>query len=164
MSKTPKLFLFLDMDGVLNHTGKDTKLYRFELDGNPYQFQFSRKNIGYFNKLIDEIGEDGIDIVISSSWRIDSSLAEFKGIFKHMKIKGNIIGYTPNLLYDITSKARRGDEIDRYIKDNKVKNFIVLDDDNEMVYRYIKDRWVRSYDDEGFNKESLFVALEKLSK
>lgn len=162
MDKRNKKTIFLDLDGVLNHFGPDTRFYSIE--GITQQLEFSRKNINCFNRLIETAGENAVEIVISSTWRTYFEISIMTSIFRQMKIKGRITGYTPDLFQDISSLARRGDEINRYIKTNNIRNFMVIDDDDEMVHDYIRERFIQTFENEGFNEESLYLALTIFNK
>lgn len=120
-----KITLFLDIDGVFNGT-------KFYLD-----FKGKRKDI-----IDSEICEENIrnlmlcltpnmDIVISSSWRHGRYDELLKRLSK-FNFNGNIVGCTPNIIKNF-KRVERGYEIESYIKEHDIKNYIILDDDCDML-------------------------------
>jgi len=104
--------IFLDFDGVFI-LNDDISLYCV-------------KNI---NKIIRETNSK---IVISSDWRKHHTTIDIEKLFLKWGLKGEIIGITNNhwvlgshLSY--IEKYRR-DEINEYILENKIKNYIIIDD------------------------------------
>jgi hypothetical protein len=156
-------YIFLDIDGVLNHSGEDFKRYKFQVNppyGRYVHVEFSHNNIEAFNKLIDLIGEDKIYIVISSTWRKLFTIAELMFIFKNMGIKGDIIGKTKDL------GIARGYEIQEYIDNHDVSHYVILDDDSDMVFPELIEHFVQTnswYDqiNGGFIDEHIPEVLEK---
>jgi hypothetical protein len=135
-------FLFLDIDGVLV-TGDILKDYL--PDGH---HDFNKESIGCLNKIV---GLTNCDVVISSSWRIGLTLEEFKRLFE---VRGflycdKIIGLTPRLHMsgnERYSSVPRGSEIRQWLMNNFVDNgngykkigvdynYLILDDDDDMLY------------------------------
>lgn len=164
------LTIFLDIDGVLNHAGKAFKTYKFQMSpsyGKWYKVEFSEDNLRNFNSLIDILGKERVDVVISSSWRQIFSLTELKNIFSYMSINCNITGVTKDLLYDCKTKGR-GDEINQYIIDNNLnkENIIILDDNDDMVHDHLFERFVQTefYDEQsgGFQEKHIDQVLNIL--
>ncbi|MGO9482648.1 MAG: HAD domain-containing protein [Candidatus Kryptoniota bacterium] len=136
--------MFLDIDGVLNLTGKELTVFKIQLSppiGRWCQVGFCMDNIESFNRLIDKIGESNTDIVISSTWRKVYSLAELREIFKQVGIKGNIVGVTPDMFVDMRTNVR-ADEIKRFVEKHGISTFVVIDDDEDMADEFIKQRLV----------------------
>ena len=163
-----KPVIFLDIDGVLNLTGKPISVFKLQFSppkGRVCQVAFCEDNIESFNKLIDRIGDSNADIVITSTWRKIYSLSEIREIFKHVEIKGNIIGVTPDLFVDMRTKVR-ADEIRHYVQKHQVSTFVVIDDDGDMTDESIKARLVKTdlvdRVNGGFTDKHIPLVLEKL--
>lgn len=119
--------IFLDIDGVLNVYDLGRDQY-----GNIFHTQFE-------NNLHLIIQETGASIVISSSWRTDG-LKTMQNMWKERGLPGNVIDITPNEydlvkrgLFQFYDNVKRGDEIQLWIDDNDVKNYVIIDDDNDML-------------------------------
>lgn len=65
-------------------------------------------------------------IVISSSWRIGRTVAEFNENLRRFGIIDRVIGMTPNT--DLT----RGREIELWLERNPTQSFVILDDDADI--------------------------------
>ncbi len=81
----------------------------------------------------------GAEIVISSSWRIGTSLPELRGILKSWGVTGKVIGKTPHQSARrgaIFISEDRGSEIRRWIEGytqgGAVEALVILDDDEDM--------------------------------
>lgn len=129
--------MFLDIDGVLNNT-QNIKKYRLFFRGKR-RLLVDVKPVFYFKKLLKEIEKNNMEvkIVISSSWRVGSILADWKKLFKHyFNNEEIVIGRTPYLYKD------RGIEILELLEIAKEKgdiidDYIVLDDDIEDIINHI---------------------------
>lgn len=102
-----KNVVFLDFDGVINVREND---YGAPIANN--------EAIYYLNKLCLETG---FSIVVCSSWRNHINYKDFlynSGLDKRIKILGKTD----------TTKNHRGYEIIKYIEDNDVNKFIIIDD------------------------------------
>jgi hypothetical protein len=111
--------IFLDIDGVLNSS---THGY-----GNHENPDFIEYAIFQLKRIV----KDGnASIIISSSWRVGSSLEEMQCIFNKYQLGDYIIGLTPR----INNYRGRHEEIKSYIKhaDYPISNFVILDDDSDM--------------------------------
>lgn len=112
--------LFLDIDGVLN-------------DHHPMSNNYcsiKRECAENFNKILSHHMD--LKIVISSAWRylIVKGSMTIKGFEQMMLTHGlechnRFIGYTEA---DTEQVQRREDQILNYVKDNNIKNYVVLDD------------------------------------
>lgn len=129
--------MFLDIDGVLNNI-QNIKKYRLFFRGKR-RLLVDVKPVFYFKKLLKEIEKNNMEvkIVISSSWRVGSILADWKKLFKHyFNNEEIVIGRTPYLYKD------RGIEILELLEIAKEKgdiidDYIVLDDDIEDIINHI---------------------------
>lgn len=143
--------IFLDIDGVLNVIRQDRDRF-----GRLYEDAF----IANLRKIIKATGAK---IVLCSSHRSDG-LNHFRKMWKHRKYPGTIIDLTPSIFvkaYYYTKrssfenyKAPRGCEIELWLsetgkfkrtywskeeqiaklKKSKVKNYVILDDDADMLF------------------------------
>lgn len=127
--------IFLDIDGVLNHTSmtKENRIRTVHGD-------LCRNSILLLNKLTDATDAN---IVVSSTWRI---LVEPNTLFSALKnagITGNFIDVTPRGC----SSCLRGNEIARWMNSNAHRftlpitrpihdypYYVILDDDSDMLY------------------------------
>jgi hypothetical protein len=108
--------IFLDIDGVLNVIPQGRDQY-----GSIFHPQFE-DNLQYL------IEQTKANIVISSTWRY-SGLKVMQNMWRDRGLPGNIINITP-----IHFNSRyRGEEIDAWLKENQVDNYVIIDDDNDML-------------------------------
>lgn len=113
------LKIFLDIDGVLNIDWK-RKWKRESVDNlNSIYTFFLDKNIQ-------------IEYILTSTWRISNSLEKMNDIFKEQKVLGTIVGFT-----DLLENEDRGKEITKYISDNNINDYIVIDDVIEPIINYV---------------------------
>jgi hypothetical protein len=137
--------IFLDIDGVLNHQ----RFYkeRFEarkqdkLDGNLVKkSQIDREaeeidpeSVENLNELIENTGAK---VVISSTWRLGTEIETLQAILEKRGFVGEVIGKTPVGC----GCCQRGNEIHKWLGDNRDiideegNNYIILDDDSDMLY------------------------------
>lgn len=119
--------LFLDFDGVIT-----THRTRYKID------------MASVTRVLDIINATGAKIVVTSSWKhghkdvesFKKELSECDSMFIPDELKGNkvwkrfvgsIVGITD------TFGSLRGDEIKKYIDDNDVDEYCILDDDSDML-------------------------------
>lgn len=114
--------IFLDIDGVLNVYCQGTDEY-----GCLFHKHFE-DNLKWI------IEETKAKIVISSSWRL-SGLIAMQETWLHRKLAGEIIDITPNLTYGegLNTSTPRGKEIEMWLKNNAVSNYVIIDDDSDML-------------------------------
>lgn len=107
--------IFLDIDGVLNVycEGRDEFGCTFHK-----HFEDNLKWI---------IEETKAKIVISSTWRM-SGLSVMQEMWKHRGLAGEVIDVTPHI--DI---CKRGEEIQFWLDNNEVSNYVIIDDDTDML-------------------------------
>jgi hypothetical protein len=107
--------LYLDFDGVL-HPGHAHPNERFCLQ----------------QLLVDAISGYELDIVVSSSWRFQYTLATLKSVL-HADIGSRITGITGDPVVGSYSRWR---EIERHAMFNRVRNFRALDDSGYLFPPY----------------------------
>lgn len=136
--------IFLDIDGVLR-THKSDLEWSLQL-GVPiplsvYDRRFDRKIVSYINEVV---GYTRAKIVITSTWRVRHSLEELKQIFRDNGITAEIVGKT-----DIG--LNRGEEIEQYISENEIENYVVIDDQVNDILKHIpKERVIKVDPIKGF--------------
>lgn len=182
--------IFLDIDGVLNseisYRNGECKYVKWtnHLGEEDHHQSFGLHSKDLLNKLIDETGAK---IVISSTWR-HSGLEFMKSVWQHEGMSGEIIGITPSFRSVIDNYTiPRGCEIEyyldevmgfshinwskeaqqKYIDSSGVENYIILDDDGDMLYSQ-RHHFVHVLpsprNKSGFNDYYYEEALGKLSK
>ncbi len=181
--------IFLDIDGVLNCENAYKKgecqyvewiNHRGDKDHHQSFCSWSKE---WLNKLIDETGAK---IVISSTWR-HSGIEYMQSIWKHEKMSGEIIGITPDFRWKAEGYTPpRGCEIDKWLEDNDfshinwdkdyqlkyinksgIENYIIIDDDADMLYSQ-RNHFVHVLpsprNKNGFDEKHYKEALKKLNK
>ncbi len=117
--------IFLDVDGVLNNN-----LYAKEVGWGGHFEEFeetTKERVKWFQKSVDYLKEiveqTGALIVMSSTWRIYFSVKKFKEMFA-------VYGWDDAPIIDRTpgGYANRGLEINRWLVDHQVDNYVILDD------------------------------------
>lgn len=137
--------IFLDIDGVLNSEEYSHRWYEENLGQKGHHIWVDEKVV---DRLIGLVQKTGSYVILSSSWRRYNlrdtilALSEYSGL---EKILPYLIGVTPYLW----QRGCRGDEIKRLIdewsswigldlisekcRDEKIDNYVILDDDNDML-------------------------------
>ena len=147
--------IFLDIDGVLNsqNTFRDNHEYR--------KFFVKYMNDGVNDKIIykmldidldkvfmirDICNLTGAKVVISSTWRRSRYYPLIEERLTSLGIP--IVGVTPFI------SNNRGDEIRKYLEDNKVDNFVILDDDIFRDFNELENYLVKtSFYEDGLTDE-----------
>jgi len=115
--------IFLDIDGVLNVIPKKWDKY-----GGQFHKEFEN-NLKYLIK------KTNAKIVISSSWRIDG-LQVMQNMWIDRKLPGEVIDITPISRFmekDEKDGFNRGYEIKHWLDKNPTKNYVIIDDDIDML-------------------------------
>lgn len=125
--------IFLDIDGVLNVIGQGRDEF-----GQLFHKHFE-DNLKYI------IDSTNAKIVISSSWRC-SGLKVMQDMWKKRNLAGEVIGITPyvnvNNSLAFNERTERGLEIQSHIDDNNIVDYVILDDDSDMLPHQM-NRFVR---------------------
>ena len=82
--------IFLDMDGVVNTAGKDkyslSLILPYDFENNKDFFYFDTRILFNFIKLLEFCKDNEIKIVISSTWRIGTTIDGWnKFIYKYFR-------------------------------------------------------------------------------
>lgn len=135
--------IFLDVDGVLNKRS-DWEVISPEL--GPYRL--NSVLVERVNKIIDDTGAV---IVLSSTWRRQPYSLEF------------ISSELP--IWDITDVGgpTRGHEIQRWIDEHKPTNYVILDDDGDML-EHQRSHFVQTDPEHGLTETLAYRATYKLKK
>lgn len=157
MESTDKLkIIFLDIDGVLNSNDwyvKRAETVPMDSISAQYPFyEFDPTAVKRLNRITDTTGAK---IVVSSTWRHGRTVEQLKTLFQPVGITGEIIDVTPDIrtAKDVSYTIPRGCEIDKWLKDHhfqrinwskerqqeyldksQIENYIILDDDSDMLY------------------------------
>lgn len=147
--------LILDLDGVLI----TTPIWKAdEIDTDGYS-KFNMNCVDNLNKLLEQ---SDFEIWLSSTRRTVKTLTEFNRIFENRNIKKEINGFLP--VYQ-DCKTRK-DEITRFIKEFKVLDFLIIDDDKSLngLKENQKEKLILTELQKGFDKEKLEIAIGKIKK
>jgi hypothetical protein len=184
--------IFLDIDGVLNHEiwyrkrmeikqGTDSKDWS---DQYPF-YEFDPDSVKLLNLIIEKTGAK---VVVSSSWRHGRTVGQLQEILDRVGFVGEVIDTTPSLNARIGKDPAgytvpRGCEIDWWLEKNgdfqrinwskerqqecidksKVKNYVILDDDSDMLYSQ-REHFVQTSFKDGLNEKKAIKAIEILNK
>jgi hypothetical protein len=149
--------IFLDIDGVLNSEKYATEYW--DRTGKPgYGGHFPKsvkptlENVLWDAETVKRLREivDATQskIVISSTWRKGFDVPNFKEMFLLYDWDAPVISITPSL-----ASRNRGEEIKQWIESNDVENYLILDDDSDMLPEQLENFvntsfWVGLTDDD----------------
>lgn len=108
-----KKIIFLDIDGVLNVIPQGRDEY-----GDIYHPEFV-ENLRWI------IEQTGAEIVLSTSGRFDDDMLEKWFVRDY---PGKIVGITPHIAI-----CQRGKEIQKWLDENPVDTYCIIDDDTDML-------------------------------
>lgn len=124
------VYIFLDIDGVLNNVRSFERQYQYSQKGIeiPYIYQDIDYNcVMVLKQLCQEL--PNCHIVLSSSWRNHSkAVKQLEALFQHHDLPP-IESKTPCL-----KNACRGVEIEKYCKEHNISfdDIVILDDEDAM--------------------------------
>ena len=120
---TTNKYIFLDIDGVMNSFDD------YNIDGKEFKenihnltFLLSKRQISLLNNIVEKYHPK---IILSSYWRNRYSLKDIQNKFEKAGFKGKINGITPSFGGE---HEDRWQQIEHYIQDNDVSEYIILDD------------------------------------
>ena len=130
--------LVLDLDGVLNSR---VFMWRNRATWNN-SVPESMLDPAACARLERILVETGAVIVVSSSWRVDTSCEEIETALRARGApSAKVIGATPRSW----SGSKRGDEIQRWLDENgPVETFAIVDDNSDMAHlggRFTQTSW-----------------------
>jgi hypothetical protein len=140
--------VFLDIDGVLN-------LMRPERD--EFGSLFHEVFVENLKLIIDETDAK---IVISSTWKMDG-LQKMQDMWNSRNLPGIVIGITPNGYNIFINDFIRGDEIKAWLDKNPTDNYVIIDDDNDMLEEQMKYFVQTSNNPEHFDSLDIGYGLTK---
>jgi hypothetical protein len=120
--------LFLDIDGVL--VAERTLLGRAG--------RYALGDSGCVSQLNRVTNATGVDLVLSSSWRF-CGLEEMRLILRYWGVAAPLVSMTPDLTKrsgetGLYSGVPRGREIQKWLDENPVAAFAIVDDDADMEH------------------------------
>ncbi len=174
--------IFLDFDGVLN--SNDWYVRRkdnYEMDAVENQYPFYEFDPEAINRLNTIIELTNAKVVVSSSWRHGRSVEELQDILNFVGFVGEVIDKTDHLGGIDGYTVPRGCEIEHwlkkkgfqrinwsiekqqmYIDKSPVKNYIILDDDSDMLYTQ-KEHFIHTSWKSGLTDELMHKSIEILN-
>ena len=181
--------IFLDIDGVLNHQDwykrRHNTISQEEIASKYPFYEFDPVSVANLNLIIDETGAK---VVISSTWRHGRSVEDLQGLLNQVGFIGDVIDKTPNIwaklnVEDSGYTVPRGCAIDwwlkekgdfqrinwsqevqqEYIEHSIVKNYVILDDDSDMLYGQ-REHFIKTSNSHGLTKELTETAIKVLNK
>lgn len=131
--------ILLDLDGVLITTSP------YESD-KMHEDGYSDFNSICVTNLNRILKDTGFDIVLSSMRRTKVDIEKMNEYFKARGVEKEIIAYVPDYSLEGLRLNRRG-EIERFLKENEPKNYLILDDDKSIsgASEEIKSNWIQTY-------------------
>jgi hypothetical protein len=173
--------IFLDIDGVLNHEMWYKRRFRemdMENDTSRYPYyEFDPQSVAELNRIIETTDAK---VVVSSTWRHGKTPQQLQELLERVGFKGEVISKTPDFHArgntidgdPIAYTIPRGCEIDwwldnegefqrinwsverqkEYLEKALVKNYVILDDDSDMLYNQ-REHFVKTSIYSGLTKE-----------
>lgn len=131
-------YLFLDIDGVLNHK----EWYRERIKDYKDTFTcweqecFDPDCVARVNTILNETGAR---LVVSSSWRLDKKLAS---IFSLVGLPTDFDITPTKNIYTGDRYDTRGEEIEEFLKENPCDQYVILDDDKDFSEEQLNEHFV----------------------
>ena len=152
--------IFVDVDGVLN-CEKTTKRLKVN-----YEFFFV--DTCKVLRLRDIVERTGAKLVLSSTWRLG---ADPKAFYIEREALRELIAEFRRvrcpLWFDVTPylpRAKRWQEVNAWLINNDVEDFIILDDWGEDEFRPMMDHLVKCDPRKGLTKERAELAISMLGE
>lgn len=147
-----KPVIFLDFDGVLNSLRSTLAM------GGTNRHQFDPIAVSLVARLAREADAS---VVVSSAWRIGSSVLELRSILSaySVTLAKRVIDMTPR------GSGQRGAEIAQWMAENPGqhnRSFVIIDDDSDMLDSQ-QPHFVQTKHRDGFGVPEYLKALEILA-
>lgn len=132
--------IFLDIEGVLKYNDTYEKVYEEYINTGINNSYIDENKIKRLKEIVDETN---YKIVLLSSWRKCPKLDEKRivhGTVKLMELLDMMKKYDLSV-YDITKINPYGtleEEIDRYLENNDVDNYLVIDRNTDLLNEKVK--------------------------
>jgi hypothetical protein len=148
-----QLILILDLDGVLITTPS----WKADLIAPDGYSDFNKSCVAQLNQLLSAYQ---FEIWLSSSRRKGQSKEFLNTIFSNRGILTPITDFLPVH----SDKKSRKEEVELFLQEKQVTNFLILDDDKSLngLEECIKSKLILTSYLKGFDKEKLREALDKL--
>jgi len=176
--------IFLDIDGVLNsedwHRRRHKDVSQYDQSSQYPFYEFDPSLVSNLNLIIEKTEAK---IVVSSTWRMGREITELQNILNSVGFSGEVIDKTKSLhIKGESYTIPRGCEIAEWL-DNKggfrrinwsrerqrecidqalVKNYVILDDDSDMLLRQ-KEHFVHTSWQNGLTAELAEKAISILN-
>lgn len=136
--------IFLDFDGVITI---------------PPHWNLNLDKIKNLKKIVDATNAK---IVVSSSWRaMDVETTKSRILVNN---NNKILNWFKDNIYDITPIAGyRGEEIQRWIDSHDIENYVIIDDDTDMLDSQIMN-FVQTNYEFGLTEQQVNLAIKVLNK
>ena len=133
-----KKYLFLDIDGALNHLK-----WNIGLDRRNFKYPYSEFDPECVENLKHILDETGAKLVLSSSWRLDPDI---HGILSNVGLPYDFEITTNNL------DRHRGSEIKTYLE-NKEKpyTYCIIDDGDDFLPEQVDNLVITSSGENGYD-------------
>lgn len=118
--------VFLDIDGVLNHSLEFERWYHRRQDDPSLVISncIDPKCVEQLNRLLEATGAV---CVLSSSWRTEHTMEWMRNHLADFGFKGDLIDKTVHL-----PLKERGVEIAQWVDEHRPERFVILDDNTDM--------------------------------
>lgn len=152
--------VFLDIDGVLNTPENACKRYEgWENGTDKSRDEFGQLfcpkaclNLEYLCHTAEA------KVVVSSTWR-RAGLIKIQTMFQMRGIDIDVIDITPD--FRQRGLIQRGEEIEAWLKENQVDNYVIIDDDTDFLPEQLNN-FVNTDFEDGFNWRCMVKALKIL--
>ena len=148
--------IFLDIDGVLNTGCNRIKLKEINkgIDDWNYNNIFCRESMKNLKEIVDKTNAK---IVLSTTRRFaDSLLNPLEIQFMEFGLWNDLIGKTPKLSENFSNGKEKELEINKYVTDNNIESYIILDDDSSLFnsnnINFVQVPWMEGITEEIKNK------------
>lgn len=153
--------VFLDFDGVLNHSEFLSSVQRRWDETKNRNPDFGEMIDERAVKLVDRICTEGdAEVVISSTWRLTNPLGQLNHWLRSKGLSRDIRSKTGSR----SRTGARGSEIQEWLNDNDwldIESFVILDDDSDM--EHLMPHLVQTHFSSGLLEDHVPMALDVLN-